>query len=45
MDSAALTAVTEKLTAVEGDVIVIGGAIVTLAVVVFGFRWLKAQFF
>lgn len=45
MDATVLTAVTEQLDAVQADVVTIGGAIIVLAAVVLGIRWLKAQFF
>lgn len=40
-----LTEVTAQLEAVQGDIVTIGGAIIVLAAVVLGIRWIKAQFF
>lgn len=40
-----ITAVTTQLEAVQGDIVTIGGAIIVLAAVVLGIRWIKAQFF
>lgn len=37
--------VTDTLNNVKADIITVGTAIVVLAAVVMGFRWLKAQFF
>lgn len=37
--------VTSQLTAVQANITEVGGAIVLLAVVALGFRWLKATFF
>lgn len=45
MDETVLAAVTAQLDAVQADVVTIGGAIIVLAAVVLGIRWLKAQFF
>lgn len=42
---AVITDVTDQLTAVQGDIVTIGGAIIVLAAVVLGIRWIKAQFF
>ena len=40
-----ITDVTAQLTAVQGDIVTIGGGIIVLAAVVLGIRWIKAQFF
>lgn len=40
-----ITAVTAQIESVQGDIITIGGAIIVLAAVVLGVRWVKAQFF
>lgn len=40
-----MTTITDSLTAVQADIVTVGGAIVVMAAVVFGFRWIKAQFF
>lgn len=40
-----ITDVTAQLTAVQADIVTIGGAIIVLAAVVLGIRWVKAQFF
>lgn len=40
-----ITDVTTQLTAVQADIVTIGGAIIVLAAVVLGIRWVKAQFF
>lgn len=45
MGAAIITEVTDKITAVQGDIVTIGGAIIVLAAVVLGIRWIKAQFF
>lgn len=42
MDTAAAIA---QITAVQDDIVTIGGAIIILAAVVLGIRWVKAQFF
>lgn len=34
-----------QITALQGDITTVGGAIILVAVVVFGIRWVKAQFF
>jgi hypothetical protein len=40
-----VTEVTTQLTSVQADIITIGSAIIVLAAVVLGIRWIKAQFF
>lgn len=45
MGEEVMTQITEKLTAVSGDIVTVGGIIVVLAATVLGIRWLKAQFF
>lgn len=40
-----ITEVTAQLTAVQADIVTVGGAIIVLAAVVLGIRWIKAQFF
>lgn len=40
-----ITDVVAQLDSVQADIITIGGAIVVLAGVVLGIRWIKAQFF
>lgn len=40
-----ITDVTTQLTSVQADIVTIGGAIIVLAAVVLGIRWIKAQFF
>lgn len=40
-----ITDVTTQLAAVQADIVTIGGAIIVLAAVVLGIRWIKAQFF
>lgn len=45
MGETVIADVTAKMAAVEADIVTIGGTIIVLAAVVFGFRWLKAQFF
>lgn len=42
MDTAAAIA---QITAVQDDIVTIGAAIIVLAAVVLGIRWVKAQFF
>lgn len=42
---AVITEVTTQLEAVQADIVTIGGAIIVLAAVVLGIRWIKAQFF
>lgn len=45
MEGSLIADVTAQLATVQADVVTVGGAIVVMAAVVFGFRWLKAQFF
>lgn len=45
MGAETLTAITTKIEAVQGDIVTVGGLIIITAAVVFGIRWLKAQFF
>lgn len=40
-----ITDVTDQLAAVQADIVTIGGAIIVLAAVVLGIRWIKAQMF
>lgn len=40
-----ITDVTDQITAVQGDILTVGGAIIVLAAVVLGIRWIKAQMF
>lgn len=40
-----VTGVVTKIEAVGGDISTIGGAIIGIAVIVLGIRWVKAQFF
>ncbi len=40
-----ITEVVASIESVQGDIITIGGAIIVLAAVVLGIRWIKAQFF
>lgn len=42
---AVITDVTDQLTAVKADIVTIGGAIIVMAAVALGIRWIKAQFF
>lgn len=37
--------VTQQLDSVKADIGTVGGALIVLACVAMGFRWLKAQFF
>lgn len=34
-----------QITSVQADIVTVGGAIIVLAAVVLGVRWVKAQFF
>lgn len=45
MDAVTMTAITDQISSVEADIITIGGAILVLAAIALGVRWLKAQFF
>ncbi len=45
MKEGTMNTITTSLESVSGNIEIIGAAIVGLAVVVFGFRWIKAQFF
>lgn len=40
-----VTGVVTEIEAVGADILVIGGAIIGIAVIVLGIRWVKAQFF
>lgn len=40
-----ITNVESQLASVQADITTIGGAIIVLAAVVLGIRWIKAQFF
>lgn len=45
MEGSLVTGAVEQITAAQADIVTVGGAIIVLAAVVLGIRWIKAQFF
>lgn len=45
MEGSLVTDAVAQITSAQGDIVTVGGAIIVLAAVVLGIRWIKAQFF